>query len=247
MLAAGTLSVFRVPAPSRVDRRRAGIAMAVTPVAALPLAVVVGGVLLLAHALDVPRLLSGAIAVGALALATRAIHLDGLADTADGLTAPYEPARRIEIMRAGDLGPAGAATLFLVLLLQAGALDVLAGVELGWLAAGVAVCVSRAATVLVCMRPVPAATPTGLGASVAGTVPVGTAVSVLMLMTAALCGALLLTPIDWWRGLLAVAIMIVAVGLLVRRCVTVLGGITGDVIGASIEVATVAVLFTITA
>jgi adenosylcobinamide-GDP ribazoletransferase len=41
----------------------------------------------------------------------------------------------------------------------------------------------------------------------------------------------------WWLGLATAAVVVLAVGLLVRRCVRRFGGVTGDVMGASVEVA----------
>src|SRR5205085_6995031 len=106
------------------------------------------------------------------ALASRGLHLDGLADTADGLASSYDRERALAVMRRGDVGPAGAATLGLVLLVQVAALADLVSPG-GWSAAvvpAVAVVLSRCVLALVCARGVPAARPEGLGATVASSV-----------------------------------------------------------------------------
>lgn len=237
LLAAGTFTVLPVAPPSTVDGARARTAMMLAPLAVVPLALGVGAVVALGSALGWPGMLTGALAVGVLAVGTRVMHLDGLADTADGLSAPYDRERRLAIMKSGDVGPAGVAALVLVLVVQSAALGALAGRPYGWLLAGVLVCASRAACALVCARPVPAAVPTGLGAAVAGSVPLAGAVVVVVVAAAALAGAVAATGEPWWLGLVAVGAAALGVGLLVRRAVSVLGGITGDVIGASVELA----------
>lgn len=238
LLAVGTLTAFPVPAPARVDRRVAAQAMALAPVAGLLPAA--GAALVYALALQVgwAAPLAAALALATSALATRGLHLDGLADTADALTASYDRARALEVMRRGDTGPAGAACLVLVLLVQ-----VLAAAQAGqaWslLVAGLA---ARAVLPVACCRAVPAARPEGLGAFVAATVPIPVAVAVVLATGAGACG-LAAVLAGWTAAAWAAASSLAALGaglVVLVKCVRRFGGITGDVLGACVEIASAA-------
>ena len=57
------------------------------------------------------RLLGAVLAVALLALLTGGLHLDGLADTVDGLGSRRPAQQALEIMRRSDVGPMGVAAL----------------------------------------------------------------------------------------------------------------------------------------
>lgn len=231
LLAVGTLSAVRVPAPSRIDRRVAGYAMSLAPLAVVALGAVVTGIGLLGREWDVPAYATAVLAVAALALGTRILHIDGLSDVADGLTASYDPARSLEVMRGGTSGPAGVVATVLVIGLQVAALGPLLSSTGGALAAGIAVCAARGALAIGCVAGVASARTDGLGATVAGTVP--RLVVVLVWLAVA---AVLWLPAGW-SGPLAATLAAAAVGLVLHRCVARFGGITGDVLGACVEIA----------
>ncbi|WP_307814165.1 adenosylcobinamide-GDP ribazoletransferase [Nocardioides baculatus] len=235
LLATGTLTAVRVPPPSRVDRPVAGLAMVLAPVAVLPLAVVAAILALLGDRFGLAPLATAYVVLLALALGTRAFHWDGLADTADGLTASYSPERSLEVMRTGPVGPAGVVAVVLVAGLQAAALASVIRHEHGWVAVGLLVCASRACLAIACVSGVPAARADGLGATHIGSVPdVGALLSLaLTIVLVALAGFVLGSV---WPLLVGLALMLAAVVALVFRCVRRLGGITGDVLGAAVEV-----------
>ncbi|MFI5430288.1 adenosylcobinamide-GDP ribazoletransferase [Aeromicrobium sp. UC242_57] len=107
-LAVGTLTAIRVKPPQTVTRQIAGAAMLVAPLAVVPLALLVAATLWIGR--EPARPIAVAVAaVGLLAAGSRAFHLDGLADTADGLTSSYDRERSLAVMKTGDTGPAGAA------------------------------------------------------------------------------------------------------------------------------------------
>lgn len=236
-LAAGTLTALPWPAPRHVDRRVAGWAMLLGPVAVVPLGILVGAVGWLGQRASLPPLAVAVIAVAGLALGTRCLHWDGLADVADGLTASYDRERSLAVMRTGTSGPAGVVTVVLVALLQVAGLIPLLATDRGCLAAGLAVCVSRAALAVACVRPVPSARPDGLGATVARTVPVPAAVLWWVAGAAALWAVL-----ADWRGAVAAAVALAVVVAVLWRAVHRLGGMTGDVLGACVELALAALL-----
>ncbi|SFA92906.1 cobalamin-5'-phosphate synthase [Amycolatopsis marina] len=238
----GTLTALPVPAPRVIDRRVAGGAMVLAPLAAVALAVPAGLVVWAGGLLGLPALAAAVLAVATVALGSRGLHLDGLADTADGLGASYDRERALSVMRKGDVGPSGVAALTLVLLVQCAALAGAVGAGHGVAAVVVAVIAGRAVLVLCCARGVPSARPEGLGATVAGAVPIPGVLLVLVTVG----GLATLAPgLPWWRGPLAVLLGCVAAAALLMRCVTRLGGITGDVLGGCVEAATTAALLTL--
>lgn len=241
-LAVGTFTALPVTPPARVERAEARGAMLLAPLAVLPLGVAAGLVVWGARHLELSPYVVPLLVIAVLALGSRAFHLDGLADTADGLTASYDRERSLEVMRSGSVGPAGAVALILVLGMQAGAMLGLLHLTLAPVLIGTLVCVSRVALLIGCAGGVPSARPSGLGATVAGTVPHLWLGAGAVLAAGLVSGVGAWAGLEWWRGALAVLLAGLAVGVLVRRCVQRFGGITGDVLGASIELALLVLL-----
>lgn len=236
-LAVGLLTIVPVRPPETIGRPQARAAMLLAPVAVLPVTLVAGGLGWLVVWLGVPAPIAGVVVVAALAFGTRAMHLDGLADTTDGLGSGKDADAALEIMRRGDVGPMGVVALVLVLGAQALAAGAVLGRPFGWVYLGALVCASRGALALGCMRGIPAARPDGLGALVADSVPLATAATGWLVLAAATVWAAMLSGQAWWLPLVGVLLALAAVWWLLARCVARLGGVTGDVLGALVEVA----------
>ncbi|HEX4700744.1 MAG TPA: adenosylcobinamide-GDP ribazoletransferase [Pseudonocardiaceae bacterium] len=231
------LTVLPVPAPA-VDRRTAGAAITVSPLVGALLGTAATDVVAGLVRLHCPPLLAGLLLVGLLAMATRGMHVDGLADTADGLGCYGPPERALAVMKDGGAGPFAVVTLLVVLGAQAIGIATAAGSGRWWVVA-LAVTTGRAAFPLCCRRGSPAARPDGLGALVAGTQPI--LVPVAWWLVLATIGAAAV-PGRWWQGTLAVVLAGALVTVLSVHTRRRFGGITGDVLGAANELAVAAVL-----
>lgn len=235
----GTLTVLPVRV-ARWDRPAARAGMVCAPVVGLVvggLAAAAGAALLLCGA---SALLAGIVGTAVPAVLTRGLHLDGLADVADGLGSGKPADAALRVMKQSDIGPFGVVTLVFVLLAQVAALAELyargwAAGAAGAVAAGVA---ARGALALAARRGVPAARPEGLGAAVAETVPRAVAPA-----TAGCCAVLAAGgawPTGGTAALAAAAATVLglcAAELLLRHCVRRFGGVTGDVFGGVAEAA----------
>jgi len=231
------LSVIPLRGPAAEPRRATvAAAMAWAPAVGLLLGGVAAAVLVVAdHQLGTGPLTAAGLAVAALALLTRGLHLDGLADLADGLGSGQPAARALDIMRRSDVGPFGIVTLVLTLVIQVGALAhaEAAGGGRGPAALIAAAVTGRLALTWACRRGVAAARQEGLGALVAGTVRPVLAAGITLIVLAA---GVSVVRTDFTLPLAVVAGLAAAFALQ-RHAVRRLGGITGDVLGALIETA----------
>jgi adenosylcobinamide-GDP ribazoletransferase len=247
--ALGTLTVIPVGVP-RWDRESARRGMEWAPLAGLVVGLAAAAVGLALLLLGTSALVAAVASVAVPAVLTRALHLDGLADVADGLGSSMPADEALRIMKRSDIGPFGVLTLVLTLLAQTAVLNELYG-EGGWAQGALAVVVSavtaRTAIALAARSDVPAARSEGLGALVAGTVPVRTAATVAagVAVAAALAGGI----VNWWNPLLgafsclfAVVLGLAAAEGLSRHCRRRFGGVTGDVFGAVAECASTTAL-----
>lgn len=224
----GTFTRFPVPAPKVIT----GWGIALAPIVAVLIALPIGALGQWAATAVSPWLVVLAILV-ALTWVNRALHLDGLADTADALGSAKPAEQALEIARRSDIGPMGVLTLIFVVLAQLiGLAQVPDHLIVSLVVAAVA---SRVALVVSCTRAFPAARADGLGAAIAGSVPSVVAIAWVMMLAVGSIGY------GWWAQAVSVPIA-AAVGLFAGVAMSALarrrlGGVTGDTLGASIEVA----------
>ncbi|MFF2961186.1 MULTISPECIES: adenosylcobinamide-GDP ribazoletransferase [unclassified Streptomyces] len=240
----GTLTVLPVRV-TRWDRGTARTGMMCAPLAGLVVGILAAVPGVLSLLLGSGPLLAAVASAAVPAVLTRGLHLDGLADTADGLGSGRPADDALRIMKQSDIGPFGVITLLFVLLAQVAVLDQLYGQSWarGAVAAAVAAVTARLALTLASRQGVPAARPEGLGAAVAGTVTVRAAVAVGAVAVAACAGAgALFGGYGALHHALAALAALGAAQLLLRHCVRRFGGVTGDVFGALAETAATAAL-----
>jgi adenosylcobinamide-GDP ribazoletransferase len=185
-----------------------------------------------------PSPVAAAIAVLVAIALTGAIHIDGLADTADGLFGGRTRERRLEIMADPRVGTFGISAIGIALLIRWAAIGSLEpGAE--WSVLVVAAAMSRT-VVLGVMAGFPYARPEGIGEGYSGNRPV-----ILVAGIATAVGvALLFGGPASLLALLPAALVGLAVAVYARRLI---GGVTGDIYGAVIELAELAALLTLVA
>ena len=187
-------------------------------------------------------LVGAVLGVLVLAVLTRGLHLDGLADTADGLGPVRDRERALELMRRGDVGPFGVAAVVLVLLLQIACAAALLDEAGGWAALWTAVVTGRLVLTRTGLPGAPVARGSTLGQAVAGTVRPAVLLAWVVVLAAVLGAAAWGDPALAGRLALAAAAGAAAAELVLLRARHRLGGVNGDVMGAMAEVATAAAL-----
>ena len=184
---------------------------------------------------NVPPLLLAVAITALLAILTRGLHLDGLADLADGVGGGYTPERRLEIMKDSRTGAFGALAVIFAVLLKSAALNTLV---LGhcWSGILVAPALSRYAMLLGAYKMPYARSVGGLAR------PFLEHMDFQQVLGASLLSLTFLALISLKFSLLYLGLTLACVGLLRFLAGRWLGGITGDVLGALNEITEVVLL-----
>jgi len=190
-----------------------------------------------ATSLDLPQAVAAVLAVGAMVLATGALHEDGLADMADGFGAGHGREDILAIMHDSRIGAYGVLALMLVIGLRILCVAELHGSFTAALALIAAASGSRAVLPIV-LHYLPPARSDGLGHDA------GRPGRRMLIDCAAVGAALVLIGLGPFGGLLALLVTGLAAWMIANLALKRIGGQTGDVLGTIQQAGEVAILLT---
>ena len=217
------------------------VAARALPVAGALIGLIGALVLGLCAALGLPALPAAILALSALALATGAMHEDGLADCADSFGAA-ERAKKLEIMQDSRLGTFGVVALVASFSLRAAALAALAE-RFGFGAAGAALVAAASVSRTAGLLPLwllPPARPDGAGRAAAA--PSGEALNLAAGLATLISLLIPACGLGFGRLFAALALAVGAAALAAALARRALGGQTGDVAGAAQQLAEIGFL-----
>jgi adenosylcobinamide-GDP ribazoletransferase len=212
----------------------------VVPLVGAVLGALVAALLLALQATGLPASVVALLALAASVRLTGAFHEDGLADTADGLGGGRDIAQKLEIMKDSRIGTYGGAALILSLSLRAALIAALLEVSAGLAAASLVAAASLSRTFALALAvSLPPARVDG-AAFAAGRPPVAAFITAC-LIALALVGALI-GPLNLPAALAGPVVAALATFYMVRLAARSVGGQTGDLAGATQQVAEIAFL-----
>jgi adenosylcobinamide-GDP ribazoletransferase len=174
-------------------------------------------------------LLHASLIAAILCLLTRALHLDGLADVADGFGGGYTPERRMEIMKDSRTGAFGVAAIVFIVLIKVSALEILVSGR-SWAALCSGPVLARFAMVASAYGNRYARKEGGLGKSFVEHISAFQMLAASVLTLALCC---------WLSGVTALLVIVILLCFVaVARYISnrMIGGVTGDVLGAINEI-----------
>ena len=226
-VAAAFLTIFPVANRLPPDNRQLGRSMGLFPAVglALGLALVVCNWLL---APLLPRAVLDCLLLLLLIFATGALHLDGVADMIDGLAGGRDRASSLRIMKDSRVGALGVVGLVMVLLLKYLSLYHL---PLAQKAAGLIFMPAAGRWCQVFLATCSSYVRNEGGTGSVFVEHVGQAELLRATLTLVLAGLVLFS----FKGLLLLALLLVFAALLLHYYERRIGGVTGDILGASTE------------
>lgn len=227
LAALGFLTVL----PVTSDGKELGRSVAWFPVVGLLIGGLVAGLdYLLGHVF--PPLTTSVLTVIALIAISGGLHLDGLADTADGFLSSRPRERVLEIMKDSRIGTMGTLAIVSVIALKIAALSSISlGMRFGTI---LLMPVAGRGAIVMTMAVIPYARPEGgLGSAFSGSHRIGPLISLVILFTA-----------SWlamgWTGTILAMLVLGTAMFVANWSFRKIGGYTGDVLGAVCEIAEIA-------
>lgn len=196
----------------------------------------IGGILCGASLLlqAVPIFLSSVILTVIWVWLSGGLHLDGLADTADAWVGGFgDRDRTLQIMKEPSCGPIGVLSLLIAILLKCAAISVI--LELQYFYALVLFPVLARTVPLILFLSCDYVREKGLGTSIKHHLskPASIVVIILIFLSSSLWGI---------KGIVSSVMALITIFILRRVFIRRIGGITGDTVGASIEIVEVTTL-----
>ncbi|WP_428543578.1 adenosylcobinamide-GDP ribazoletransferase [Profundibacter sp.] len=224
--------------PVKTDGARGAAAAWAFPLVGLIVGALAASIGWLALELGLSAQITAALVITAQVVMTGAMHEDGLADTFDGLWGGWDMDRRLEIMKDSQIGTYGVIALVMSLLLRWSAITVLIHIGALFMALIATATLSRMPMVLI-MATLPHARDGGLSASVGrvGKDTAGVALGLALL-------ACFIAPVT--ASIIALIAASIAASIIALIALRKIGGQTGDILGASQQLAEIAVLLTFT-
>jgi adenosylcobinamide-GDP ribazoletransferase len=238
-LAVGLLTRLPIPQPAEAGPDRLARAQRTFPLVGALIGLIVGIVDRCLLAMDIPELAAAALALGAGAALTGALHEDGLADVGDGFGGGADRAAKLSIMRDSRLGTYG----MIVLLVGFSArLSALAALPAAAIVPGLVVAHALARAVIpVLAAHMPFARDDGLGRSA------GRPDRAAMITAVAIGVVVALLCLPAKTAVLAVVVTAIGTAAMAVLAWRQIGGVTGDVFGATEQVVETAVLLMLAA
>ena len=222
------LTIFPIQLKQLPSPRQNAYSLAFYPVIGLFLGGLIFGMAWGLNAVHLPVLLSASLILTVWVVITGGLHLDGLADTADAWVGGYgDRERTLKIMKDPQCGPIGVLSLVLSLLLKFSSIYVI--LQTQHLYGLVIIPVLGRLTALFLFLTCDYVRAHGLGSSFLQDLP-----RKLLWSISFIC--LFACNILGWVGFVVTAVFCSCLGYLRHVFVRRLGGITGDTVGASIEI-----------
>ena len=226
LIALQFLTIFPVHLKAMPTKRQNAQSLLFYPFIGLVIGLILFAIATILQAL--PNLLVSSLLLVSWICITGGLHLDGLADTADAWIGGYgDKERTLAIMKDPNCGPIAVLSLILVCVLKWSAIYILLEQEL--ILALILFPLLGRLTPLFLFLTTNYVRDQGLGSSLATYMP---KISTMIIFVWGLSVA----GYFEWSGILTALIFVIILGYLRHKFIQRIGGITGDTIGASIEI-----------